>query len=88
MNNTLFYSSVCPDTEAFVKELDHLEIPYDAVNITESMGNLKKFLKYRDFQPDFESKKETNQVGVPVLLANNSAETRYIFDLNELKNLN
>ncbi|XJS10036.1 glutaredoxin domain-containing protein [Aerococcaceae bacterium WGS1372] len=87
MSKLLFYSSVCPDTKAFVEELERLDIPYESINITESMKNLKAFLKHRDFQKEFDEKKDNNQVGVPVLLVHNDHESRYIFDLSELKNI-
>lgn len=86
-NKVLYYSSVCPDTEAFVEELQRLDIQYDEVNITESMPNLKRFLKIRDTEEVFDQKKELNQVGVPVLIVNNKEEIDYIFDLEKLSTL-
>lgn len=86
-NKVLYFSSVCPDTEAFVEELERLDIQYDEVNITESMPNLKRFLKIRDTEEVFDQKKELNQVGVPVLIVNNKEETDYIFDLEKLSTL-
>ncbi|UUX33928.1 hypothetical protein [Fundicoccus culcitae] len=78
----LYFSSVCPDTPAFVAELERLNIAYTAVNITESMPNLKQFLALRDTRPEFDVKKEHNQVGVPVLKLENDA---LIFDVSELE---
>lgn len=65
----LYYSSVCPDTDPFIKLLEPYQIEYEAINITESMPNLKKFLSLRDTREEFIEKKEMNQVGVPVLVA-------------------
>lgn len=84
MDNILYFSDVCPDTPPFLLELERLEIPYQGVNITESMPNLKKFLKIRDNQSVFDTKKENNQVGVPVLVVNDS---EYIFDWHQLAEL-
>lgn len=86
-NKVLYFSSVCPDTEAFVEELERLDIQYDEVNITESMPNLKRFLKIRDTEEVFDQKKELSQVGVPVLVVNNNEEIDYIFDLEKLSTL-
>lgn len=40
-------------------------IEFTYVNITESMRNLKAFLKYRDHHPAFAEARESNRVGVP-----------------------
>lgn len=77
----LYYSDICPDTEDFVNQLEDLDLSYQAVNITESMANLKSFLKLRDYRKEFEVSKEENRVGIPVLLMDNSL----IFDVNELE---
>lgn len=80
--HTLYFSDKCPDTTVFVEELDRQGYEYDSVNITESMKNLKQFLKLRDSRPQFEDRKLWNMVGVPVLhLKNNN----FIFELNDLK---
>lgn len=65
--NILYYSDLCPDTESFVATLQAKEVVYQAVNITESMANLKTFLKLRDKHPDFKPIKDQNKVGVPCL---------------------
>lgn len=80
--HVLYYSDKCPDTRAFVEELDKQGYEYEKVNITESMVNLKQFLILRDTRPQFEERKIWNMVGVPVLhLSNNN----FIFELNDLK---
>lgn len=79
----LYYSDVCPDTEDFVNQLEELELSYRAVNITESMPNLKEFLKLRDYRQEFDEAKEENRVGVPVLLM----DSVLIFDINELESV-
>ena len=44
---TLFFSDKCPDTQPFVAGLEARGIRYDAVNITNSMRELKAFLHLR-----------------------------------------
>lgn len=73
----LFYSSVCPDTDPFIKLLEPFQIEYEAVNINESILNLKRFLSLRDTREEFLIKKEMNQVGVPVLV---TEDATLIFD--------
>lgn len=79
--HTLYFSDKCKDTEAFVAELERQGVEYEAVNITESMANLKQFLALRDNRPEFDERKRWGFVGVPVLhLANNN----FIFELIDL----
>lgn len=65
---TLFFSDKCPDTQPFVAGLEARGIRYDAVNITNSMRELKAFLHLRDSRPEFQAVKDAARVGVPVLL--------------------
>lgn len=78
---TLFFSDKCPDTAPFVEELKAQGIEYEAVNITESMENLKRFLKLRDTRPEFDDRKLWGLVGVPVLVLPNQS---LIFELSDL----
>ncbi len=81
MKYILFFSDKCPDTKAFVEELRNQGIVYEEVNITESMANLKRFLKLRDNRPEFEERKLWGMIGIPVLLLPNN---NLIFELNDL----
>lgn len=81
-NNILYYSDVCPDTEPFLKEMNRLGINFQSVNITESIKNLKEFLNIRDNEEVFTKKKETNQVGIPVLV---TEQGEFIFTEEQLR---
>ena len=63
----LFFSDLCPDTAPFVAALNARGIEYEAVNITASMKNLKRFLALRDSRSEFESRKAQGAIGIPVL---------------------
>lgn len=78
--NRLFYSDVCPDTEAFIQALNQKGIAYQPININESIANLKEFLNLRDQRPEFRSIKANNRVGVPVLVTND----QIIFEIENL----
>ncbi len=82
-NNILYYSDVCPDTKSFLNELNRLEVRFKSVNITESISNLKEFLAVRDNEAVFNDKKETNQVGIPVLV---TEDKEYLFVGEQLRN--
>ncbi len=72
MNNpVLFYSELCPDTAPFVAELEKYGIVYDPVNIFESMGNFKRFLRLRDSNNAFDDAKAQGYAGIPALVIDN-----------------
>ena len=77
----LYYSSLCPDTTAFVAELDKLDLEYEKVDITASMANLKQFLRLRDERSEFSERKKWGLVGVPCFVTKTG---RCIFEINEL----
>ncbi|MGX7108134.1 hypothetical protein [Facklamia miroungae] len=78
--NKVYFSDKCPNTTDFVNQLDQLQISYEAVNITDSMNNLKEFLKLRDSRKEFDVAKKNGNVGIPVLYA----EGRLIYDLEQI----
>lgn len=46
------------------------EVQFEFVEITDSMANLKAFLKYRDNRPEFNKVKEEGRVGIPCIVVN------------------
>lgn len=61
-------SSLCPDCPPVVEKLDKAGIKYLKIDITNSMAELKKFLKVRDDAPYFDEIKKNNKVGVPTMM--------------------
>jgi len=66
----LFGSEQCPDCVAMKELLGANEIRYSYINIQDSLGKLKMFLKYRDSLPEFEVVKQKGSVGIPFILVN------------------
>ena len=77
----LFFSDLCPDTPPFVAALAARNMDYEAVNITASMKNLKRFLALRDSRSEFESRKVQGAIGIPVLQL---ADGTLIFSIEDL----
>lgn len=48
--------------------LSEKNIPFEYIEITESIGNLKEFLRLRDTMKGFELAKRSHSVGVPALI--------------------
>ena len=76
---TLFVSSLCPDCPPAIAEVKEKNLDCEIVDITESMANLKRFLKERDFSEDFDEIVEKGNVGVPALMRDDKF---YFFDGN------
>jgi glutaredoxin-related protein len=66
----LFGSPQCPDCVTMKAMLDEHKLRYSYIDIQDSLGKLKMFLKYRDTLPDFEVVREKGSVGIPFLLVN------------------
>ena len=76
---TLFISSLCPDCPPAIAEVKEKNLDCEIVDITESMANLKRFLKERDLSEDFDEIVEKGNVGVPALMRDDKF---YFFDGN------
>lgn len=76
----LFFADRCPDTAPFVAELETLKLEYEAVEITASMANLKRFLHLRDTHHAFEKAKQNGYIGIPALVI----EDKVILDIPSL----
>jgi glutaredoxin-related protein len=67
-----------------VKEyLSENNINHVYLDITESMLNLKKFLKLRDTRKEFDEIKRLGKIGIPCIVINDGE--RIIFDYKELE---
>ena len=69
MRQIKYYGSklwpACPKLKEFLS-INNIE--FDYIDITESMKNLKAFLKLRDKHDEFEFVRRRNGVGVPALV--------------------
>lgn len=77
----LFFSDLCPDTAPFVAALNARGIGYEAVNITASIKNLKRFLALRDSHTAFDARKAQGAIGIPVLQL---ADDSLVFHIEDL----
>ena len=63
----VYGSDLCPDCIACKAALDAVGAEYKFINITESMRNLKTFLRLRDTDPVFIDPRTNGYVGIPAL---------------------
>lgn len=57
------------------------------IDITDSMLNLKRFLKLRDNKPEFKEVREVGRVGVPCLVVSDGEEEKIIFGEPNIEDL-
>lgn len=65
--------------------LSQNNIEFLYIDITDSMLNLKKFLKYRDNKLEFEEIRKSGRVGIPCVMINKGE--KFIFQQSELNEL-
>lgn len=64
----LFMSNKCPFCPPVMEKLEANGIEYRKVDISNSMGELREFLKYRDNEDFFIPVKEGGMAGVPTIM--------------------
>ena len=64
----IYGSKICPDCVACKAALDANSAAYEFVDITDSMRNLKEFLKHRDNDSVFAEARVKGYVGIPALV--------------------
>ncbi len=64
----IYGSMKCPYCVVLKENLDRNEVPYEFIEILDSLGNLGAFLAIRDRDPVFDHLKAVNDIGVPALV--------------------
>lgn len=80
----VFGSSMCPDCDPFKEKLEESGIRFLYMDITSSLGYLKKFLAVRENCKEFDPIIESGKIGIPCLIIGDNE--RLIFDQAELEN--
>lgn len=70
---TVYGSPLCPDCRECRANFDAHGIEYAYVDVTESMRNLKAFLRLRDSLPVFDGCREAHSVGIPAIVEEDGA---------------
>lgn len=71
----IYGTDLCPDCLAAKKILDEKNIPYDYVDVTKNIADLKAFLRLRDTSPAFDAVKKAGNIGVPAFISEDGAIT-------------
>ena len=70
----IYGSQMCPDCRRCKETFDAKRIEYEFIDINESLGNLKMFLRLRDSKDLFIPYKEKGKIGIPFLMGDNGEE--------------
>ena len=71
----IYGTDLCPDCVAANKVLDERKIPYDYVDITKDIADLKAFLRLRDTSDAFNAVKKAGNIGVPAFVSEDGTIT-------------
>lgn len=72
----------CGDCIVMQAEFDEKKIPYEFIEITESVPLMKEFLTLRDTDPVFEEVRKEHRIGVPCFVLSTG---RLTLDIAEAK---
>ncbi len=64
----IYGSMLCPDCVRCREELDKAEIPYEYLDFSENLQNLKEFLMLREKNPIFSHIRAEGKIGIPCIL--------------------
>ena len=70
----IYGSEMCPDCRRCKASFDANGIVYEFIDINESLGNFKAFLKLRDKKEIFEPYKEKGKIGIPFVMGDDGIE--------------
>ena len=68
--------------EVLKKQLDDAGIRYTYASITDTLSNLKVFLKYRESLPKFDQVKAEGRIGIPFIVINK--DEQFFFGTEDL----
>ena len=71
----IYGSMLCPDCVQCRKELDEADVEYEYLDFSDSLKNLKEFLKIRDADPQFENVRKAGGIGIPCLVTDDGRVT-------------
>lgn len=71
----IYGSMLCPDCVECRGDLDKVKVSYEYLDISESLKNLKEFLKIRDENPVFAEIRAEGKIGIPCIVKENGEIT-------------
>lgn len=64
----VYGTNTCPDCVDCKANFDYHKIPYEYIDVCESVKTLKEFIQLRDTSPLFDEIKSNGSVGIPCII--------------------
>ena len=64
----IYGSMLCPDCVQCRADLDAAGVPYEYLDFSDHLMNIKEFLALRDREPIFGNAKEQGSIGIPCIV--------------------
>ena len=64
----IYGSMLCPDCVKCREDLNRAGVPYEYLDFSESLKNLKEFLSLRDASPLFTEVRREGKIGIPCIV--------------------
>lgn len=71
----IYGSKLCPECVRCREELDRAHVPYEYLEFSEKLANLKEFLKIRDGNPLFDEVRANGKIGIPCIVREDGSIT-------------
>ena len=71
----IYGSMQCPDCQQCREALDRKNVKYEYLDFSESLRNLKEFLRLRESSPAFAEVRETGSIGIPCIVREDGSVT-------------
>ncbi|MCI2061917.1 MAG: glutaredoxin [Eubacteriaceae bacterium] len=81
MKFTIVGSHLCLDTQEALEKCSRADMDFEFSNISDSLDDLKFYLKLRENDPMYEEVIENGNLGIPLFISENGEKT---FDLDKV----
>lgn len=71
----VYGTNTCPDCVEAKANFDYYKIPYEYIDVCESVRTLKEFTQLRDKNTVFDHAKEIGSIGIPAILKDDDSIT-------------
>lgn len=71
----IYGSMLCPDCVKCREDLDRANVPYEYLDFSQDLRNLKEFLRLRDGNAVFAQAREEGFIGIPCILREDGSVT-------------
>lgn len=79
----IYGSRLCTDTVEALETLEREKIVYEYFDMTDSLANLRTFLKYRDTHPVYDGVRGQGGIGIPLFVIGSGDRQFVTLDLSE-----